>query len=214
MPDKTAASLTRIRVLVADDHPVVRHGLTALIDDAPDMESVADAEDGQQALALWRKHRPDVGLIDLQMPQLNGVDTIAAIRREQSDARLVILSTYETDDDIQRGLAVGARAYLLKDVGHQTLLDTIRAVHAGKRRFAPEVAEKMADHLSEEKLSERELEVLRRIFAGRSNGGIAADLDVSEATVKAHVKALLRKLKAVDRTQAVVAGLRRGLLRL
>ncbi len=203
-----------IRVLIADDHPVVRDGLAGLIEDEDDLTLVASAADGRQALDPWREHRPDVALLDLRMPGLEGVEVLEAIRREAPTARVILLTTFETDEDIQRGLLAGARAYLLKDASRQTLLDTIRAVHAGRRRFAPEVAEKMAEHVHQPSLTEREMAVLRQIFAGKGNGEIALALDLAEATVKVHARAVLKKLGAADRTQAVLVALRRGLVRL
>lgn len=202
------------RVIITDDHPVVRDGLAGLIDDEDDLALVGAASGGHEALALWRQHRPDATLLDLRVPVLEGVQVLEAIRREAPGARVILLTTYETDEDIQRGLLASARVYLLKDSSRQTLLDTIRAVHAGKRRFAPEVAEKTAEHVHYRELTGQELAVLRQIFAGKSNGEIALALNLAEPTVKAHVKGVFKKLGAADRTQAVLAALRRGLLRL
>lgn len=212
-PDNTPtpADATVIRILIADDHPVVRDGLAGVIEEQDDMAVVGQAGTGPEALALYEKLRPDVTLMDLRMPGMNGVETIAAIRRQSPAARAIILTTYDTDEDIFRGLQAGAKAYLLKDVGRQVLLATIRAVHAGQSPVSPEVGAKLAGRIGSEQLSERELEVLRLLVRGMSNQEIAGALFISESTVKFHVNHILSKLNAGDRTQAVIIALKRGL---
>ncbi len=200
-----------IRILIADDHPVVRDGLAGVIEEQSDMVVVGQAGTGPEALALYEKHRPDVTLMDLRMPGMNGVETITAIRRLAPAARAIILTTYDTDEEIYGALAAGARAYLLKDVARQVLLETIRAVHAGQTPISPEVGARLAGRISSEHLSEREMEVLRLLVRGMSNQEIAGALFISESTVKFHVTHILGKLNAGDRTQAVITALKRGL---
>lgn len=203
-----------IRVLIVDDHPVVREGLAAMIDRRADMTVVATAENGQTAVERFHTHQPDVTLMDLRMPELGGVDAIRAIRGDFPQARIIVLTTYDGDEDIYRGLQAGARAYLLKDTPRAELLDTIRAVAAGQRRIPPEVAAKMAERMLEPELTPRELEVLELIVAGQSNREIGLALSITEGTVKAHVNNLLGKLGVADCTQAVTAALRRGIVHL
>ena len=200
-----------IRILIADDHPVLRDGLAGVIEEQSDMAVVGQAGTGPEALALYREHRPDVTLMDLRMPGMSGVETITAIRRQFPAARALILTTYDTDEDIYRGLQAGAKAYLLKDVGRQVLLETIRAVHAGQTPVSSEVGAKLAGRLGYEQLSDRELEVLRLMVRGLCNQEIAGALFIAESTVKFHVNHILSKLNAGDRTQAVITALKRGL---
>jgi two-component system NarL family response regulator len=203
-----------IRVLIADDHPIVRDGLNAVINDQPDMEVVAEAANGNETVQLALEHRPDVLLVDLRMPQLNGLEVINAIRADWPQARIIILTTYDGEEDIYQALQAGAQAYLLKGMPRAELLDTIRAVHAGRKRIPPEVASKLAERISASELTERELEVLELIVAGQSNKEIGASLSITEGTVKAHVNSILGKLGVQDRTQAVTEALRRGIVHL
>ena len=200
-----------IHILIADDHPVVRDGLAGVIEEQDDMTVVGQAGTGPQAYSLHRQHRPDVTLMDLRMPEMGGVETIAAIRRQSPAARAIILTTYDGDEDIFRGLQAGAKAYLLKDVDRQVLLETIRAVHAGQTPVSSEVGAKLAGRLGYEPLSARELEVLRLLVRGLSNQEISGTLFIAESTVKFHVNHILSKLNAGDRTQAVITALKRGL---
>jgi len=203
-----------LRVLVADDHPVVREGLAALINRRPDMAVVAEASTGQEAVEQFLLHRPDVALLDLRMPEMDGVEVIAAIREQVPTARLVVLTTYADEEDIHRSLRAGARGYLLKDAPRDELLDCVRAVHDGQTVIPPAIALKLASRLMATELTPRELDVLRLLATGKSNKQIAAALFIAEGTVKTHVNALLRKLDAADRTGVVTLALKRGLLRL
>jgi len=203
-----------LRVLVADDHPVVREGLAALINRRPDMAVVAEASTGQEAVEQFLLHRPDVALLDLRMPEMDGVEVIAAIREQVPTARLVVLTTYADEEDIHRSLRAGARGYLLKDAPRDELLDCVRAVHDGQTVIPPAIAVKLASRLRATELTPRELDVLRLLATGQSNKQIAAALFIAEGTVKIHVNALLRKLEAADRTGVVTLALKRGLLRL
>lgn len=204
----------QIRILVADDHPIVREGLAGLIEDEEDMIVVGEAANGREAIELFNQHRPDVTLMDLRMPQLEGVEAITLIRQQATNARIIILTTYDSDEDIYRALRAGAMAYLLKDASRQELLNTIRAVHAGQKRISPQMALKLTERLNNPELSARELEVLRLIVAGKSNSEIGTTLYITEGTVKTHVKTILKKLGASDRTSAATVALRRGLVRL
>ena len=201
-----------IRVLSVDDHAVLREGIAALIANQPDMELVAEACDGREAVELFRTHRPDVTLMDLQMPEMGGVDAMSAIRGEFPDARIIVLTTYTGDTQVMRAMKAGARAYLLKGLLRKELIETIRAVHAGQRRMAPEIAAEIAEHSTDEVLTAREVDVLRLIAGGNANKQIAAQLSIGEETVKGYVKNIHAKLGAKDRTHAVTIGLKRGII--
>jgi DNA-binding NarL/FixJ family response regulator len=201
-----------IRILVVDDHPVLREGIAALVNGQTDMKLVGEASDGQEAIAQYRLHRPDVTLMDLQMPTMSGIETIIAIRDESPKARIIVLTTYGGDVQVVRALKAGACGYLLKGHVHKALLDTIRAVHAGQKRISPEVAAELADHAGEEELTAREIDVLRLIAEGNANKEIAGKLSITEETVKGHVKNILAKLGVNDRTHAVSIGLKRGII--
>jgi DNA-binding NarL/FixJ family response regulator len=203
-----------IRILVVDDHPVLREGIAALISGQTDMQLVAEASNGEEAVALYRLHRPDVTLMDLQMPTMSGIETIIVIRDESPDARIIVLTTYRGDVQVLRALKAGARGYVLKSHVHKALLDTIRAVHAGEKRISPEIAAELADHAGEEELTAREIAVLRLVAFGNTNKEIAAQLRISDETVKSHVTNILEKLGANDRTHAVTTALRRGIIAL
>jgi DNA-binding NarL/FixJ family response regulator len=209
-----SASLPQIRILVADDHPIVREGLRGLIAVQPDIAVVAEASNGREAIQQFRIHRPDVTVMDLQMPEMDGVDAVFAIRDEFPGARIIVLTTYAGDAKILRALKAGAQGYLLKAVMHMELADNIRAVYAGRRVMAPEAAAQIAEHAGEEALTPKEIEVLRLIAAGNANKEIAAQLSNSEETVKSRVKNILDKLGANDRTHAVTIGLKRGIIEL
>ena len=202
----------RIRILCVDDHPLVRDGISFAIQQQSDMELVAEASHGVDAISAFRRFRPDVTLMDLQMPQMNGLEATAAIRQEFPDARIVILTTYSGDIQASRALKLGAVGYLLKGTLRTELVDTIRAVHAGHRRIPPEVASGIAEHYDADALSPRETEVLRSVASGCSNKVIAGELCISEDTVKGHMKNILAKLRANDRTHAVMIAMKRGFL--
>jgi len=203
-----------IRILTVDDHPLLRKGIAALVNAEPDMKLVAEASNGQEAIELYRLHRPDVTLMDLQMPEMNGAEAICEIQSEFHDARIIVLTTYSGDAQILRALRAGARAYILKGHVHRELLETIRAVHAGQKRIPPDIAAELAEHAIDEALSAREIDVLRLIAYGNSNKLIADQLSIGEATVKSHVANILSKLGANDRTHAVTVGLKRGIIEL
>jgi DNA-binding NarL/FixJ family response regulator len=203
-----------IRVLVADDHPVTREGMAAMIDSAADMTVVGQAADGARAVELYREQQPDVALLDLRMPRLDGGEATAAILGEFPKARVMVLSAVDGDEAIYRALQAGARAYLLKDLSREELLEAIRAVHAGQRRIPPPVAARLAERMTASELTARETQVLRRMVAGRTNREIAAELAISEAGVKGHVNSIFAKLGVADRTQAVTTALRRGIVAL
>src|SRR5215216_2820000 len=203
-----------IRVLIADDHFVVRMGLTAVITTQPDMVVVAEAANGRQALEFFRHHRPDVTLMDLRMPEMDGLEAITAIRKEFPDSRFIVLTTYDGDEDIYRALQAGARSYLLKDMLQDGLVEAIRAVHAGQRRIPAEVAGRLAERMDRTELTSREMEVLRLIVEGKSNKEIAARLKIAEGTVKIHINNILSKLGVTDRTQAATFALQRGIIHL
>lgn len=202
-----------IRVLVVDDHPVFREGIRAVLATAEDVEVVAEAGDGREAIAAFRAHAPDVVLMDLRMPHMNGSDATAAILRLAPEARVVVLTTFDGDEDIHRALMLGAKGYLLKDATRDEILAALRAVHAGKRHVAPAAATRLAERPVGRDLTDRELQVVEGIAAGRSNREIGEELGISEATVKSHVNAILAKLEARDRTDAAMIALRRGLIR-
>jgi len=201
-----------IRVLSVDDHALLRDGISALIANQSDIELVAEASNGLEAIELYRKHQPDVTLMDLQMPEMGGIDAMSAIRGEFPEARIIVLTTYAGDVQVFRALKAGARAFLLKGLLRKELLETIRAVHAGQRRLPPEIAAEIAEHSTDDVLTPRELDVLRLIAGGNANKEIAARLLITEETVKAHVKSILAKLGANDRTHAVTIGLKRGFI--
>ena len=204
--------MTAIRVLIVDDHPLLREGVAAVLQEQPDISVVAEATRGAEAIELFRQHRPDVTLMDLRMPDMSGTAAIAAIRAEFPNARIVVLTSYAGDAHAVNALKAGASAYLLKSMLRKELLDTIRAVHAGKRRVPPEIAIEIAEHAADDALTERELEVLRRVGGGLSNKQIALQLAISEGTVKAHMKSILPKLGARDRTHAVMIAVKRGII--
>ena len=204
----------QIKIMTVDDHPILRQGIAALIADERDMTLVAEATNGREAIQQFRAHRPDVTLMDLQMPEMNGLDAMIAIRGEFADARIIVLTTYAGDVQARRALQAGARAYLLKNSLHKELLDTIRAVHAGRKNLSPEVSFDLAEHAAEEALSPLEVRVLRLIAEGNSNKEIAARLSVTEDSVKGHVRNILSKLGANDRTHAAMIGIKRGIIEL
>jgi DNA-binding NarL/FixJ family response regulator len=204
----------RIRVLSVDDHPLLREGLAALINNEPDMFLVAQASSAQEAIEQFRKHLPDVTLMDLRLPDKSGIEAMKAVRAEFPEARVIMLTTFEGDVEIQRALEAGARAYILKSMAPKELMDVIRQVHAGKKRIPTQVAAHLAEHLSDEALTTREVEVLSQIAGGNRNRDIAEKLFITEETVKVHIKHIMEKLGASDRTQAVAIGLRRGIIQL
>lgn len=203
-----------IRVLIADDHPVVRSGLVMILQQAMGIEVVAEAGTGLEAIALFGQHRPDVVLMDLKMPKMGGVEAIATIRQTHPDVRIIILTTYDGDEDIFRGLSAGARGYLLKNVTRQALIEAIERVHAGQTYIPIEVGARLAERMGSPQLTPRERDVLLLLTEGKSNQEIAAALVVSEGTVKFHVNGILRKLNVCDRTQAVLVALKRGIANL
>ena len=203
-----------IRIMAVDDHPLVRQGIIGLVSGQTDMKLVAEASNGREAIQQFRKHRPDVTLMDVQMPEMNGVDAIIAICGEFSEARIIVLTTYVGDVQVVRAIKAGARAYLLKNTLHKDLLDTIRAVHAGKKTISPEASFQLAEHVTDDALTPAEISVLRLIAAGNANKQIADQLSISEETVKGRVKNILSKLGANDRTHAATIGIRRGIIEL
>jgi two-component system, NarL family, response regulator len=208
------SQFTTIRVLIADDVAIVRQGLATIIDRDPEMTAIAQAEDGQQAIALFREYQPDVTLMDLRMPQMGGVEAIIAICAEFKQARIMVLTTYDGDEDIYRGLQAGAQGYLLKDAKPHELLNAIRMIHSGHKYVPPEVGAKLVQRMSNPELSEREIDVLRLMAQGMSNQGIGTALNVGESTVKSHVNRILSKLGVNDRTQAVIVAVKRGIVSL
>jgi DNA-binding NarL/FixJ family response regulator len=201
-----------IRVLAVDDHAVFRGGIAALVGNQSDMTLVAEASNGQEAIQQFRAHRPDVTLMDLQMPEMSGMDAMIAIRGEFPDARFIVLTTYVGDVQVLRALKVGARAYLLKNLLHKELVETIRAVQAGKRILSPEISLQIAEHATDDSLNAGEINVLRLIAGGHANKEIAAQLSIPEETVKGRVRSILAKLGANDRTHAAMIGLKRGII--
>lgn len=204
----------QIRVFSVDDHPLLREGIAALVNNQPDMVLVAEASNGAEAIQLFKQHLPDVTLMDLRLPDMSGIDIVIAIRSEFPEARIIMLTTFEGDVEIHRALQAGARGYLLKNMPPSELLDVIRQVHAGKKRIPPEIASQLAEHMSDQNLTEREVEVLRQVADGNRNRDIAKNLFISEETVKVHIKHIMEKLGASDRTQAVSIGIRRGIIQL
>jgi DNA-binding NarL/FixJ family response regulator len=203
-----------IRILTVDDHPLLRKGIAALVNAEPDMKLVAEASNGEEAIEAFRLHRPDVTLMDLQMPGLNGLEAIDRIRSEFPDARIIVLTTYTGDIQVLRALRAGARAYILKGHVHKELLEAIRAVHAGQKRIPADIAAELAEHAMDDELTEREIDVLKLVAAGNGNKQIADQLSIGEATVKSHVTNILSKLGANDRSHAVTIGLKRGIIEL
>jgi DNA-binding NarL/FixJ family response regulator len=208
------AKKERIRILIADDHTVVREGLVALVKRKSDMVIVAAASNGREAVDLWKQHRPDVTLLDLRMPELDGVGAIKAIREVDPNAHIVVLTTYDRDEDIYRAIKAGAKAYLLKDTARDALVDTVRRVSAGETYLPPPIAAKLAERVSGAALSQREMEVLQRMAAGKSNKEIGTELFISDGTVKTHVSSIFTKLDVVSRTEAIATATRRGLIQL
>ena len=204
----------KIRVFSVDDHPLLREGIAAIVNNEPDMVMVAQASNGREAIQQFRDQQPDVTLMDLRLPDISGIDAMIAIRQESPDARVVMLTTFEGDVEIQRALAAGARGYILKNMPPRELVGVIRQVYAGKKRIAVEIAAQLAEHVSDEPLTERERDVLRHIAGGNRNRDIADRLFISEETVKVHVKHIMEKLGASDRTEAVTIAVRRGIIQL
>jgi DNA-binding NarL/FixJ family response regulator len=201
-----------IRILTVDDHPLLRKGIAALVNAEPDMKLVAEASNGQEAIESFRLHRPDVTLMDIQMPGFNGIEAIDRILSEFPDAQIIVLTTYTGDVQVLRALKAGARGYILKGHVHRELLETIRAVHAGQKRIPPDIAAALAEHAADDELTSREIDVLRLIAAGNSNKLVADQLSIGEATVKSHVTNILSKLDANDRAHAVTIALKRGII--
>lgn len=203
-----------IRIFCVDDHPLLHEGLAAIIRDQPDMLMVGEAFSGREATQKFREYHPDVTLLDLRLPDMSGIDVLIAIRTEFPDARIIILTTFEGDVDIQRALEAGARAYVLKSTPPKELVESIRKVHAGKKPISTEIAAHLAEHYADEALTDREIEVLKQVAEGNRNRDIAEKLFISEETVKVHIKHVMEKLGAADRTQAVAIGVRRGFIQL
>jgi len=208
------SSISPIRVFSVDDHPLLREGIAALVNSQPDMDLVGQAATGAEAIQLFKEQVPDVTLLDLRLPDISGIDVLIAIRTQFPEARIIMLTTFEGDVEIQRALQAGARGYLLKNMPPSELLEVIRLVHSGKKRIPPEIASQLLEHMSDEGLTDREIEVLKEVAGGNRNREIAERLFISEETVKVHIKHIMEKLGASDRTQAVSIGLRRGIIQL
>ena len=204
----------KIRVFSVDDHPLLHEGIATVIRNQPDMSLVAEAFNGREGIQKFREQKPDVTLMDLRLPDMSGIDAMIAIRSESPEARVIILTTFAGDVEIQRALEAGARAYILKSMPPKELVDVIRQVHAGKKRIPPEIAAHLAEHYSDESLTAREIEILKQVAGGNRNRDIADKLFISEETVKVHIKHIMEKLSASDRTQAVAIGVRRGIIQL
>jgi DNA-binding NarL/FixJ family response regulator len=203
-----------IRILCVDDHPLMREGITAVIQNEPDMLVIGEASNGQEALQAFRKHRPDITLMDLRLPDMSGIDALIAIRAEYAAARVIMLTTFEGDAEIQRALQAGAQGYMLKSMPRKRLAEMIRKVHAGAKSIPTEIAAHLAEHLGDEFLTRREVDVLQKMAGGNRNRDIAEQLFISEETVKGHVKHIMEKLRASDRTEAVAIAVRRGIIHL
>jgi two-component system, NarL family, response regulator len=201
-----------IRIMVVDDHPIVRSGLILMIDYTPNMEIVAEANNGLEAIELFRQQRPDVTLMDLRMPEMSGADAIAAIHQEFSDAKIIVLTTYDGDEDVYRGLKAGAKGYIFKNAPVDEIIRAIKTVNEGRKYIPPEVGEKLSERLNRPQLSNRELEVLKLVAQGKPNQEIATELYISESTVKYHINSVLSKLGVSDRTQAVLIAIKRGIV--
>jgi two-component system, NarL family, response regulator len=206
--------MSAIRLLIAEDHAITREGLVTIFNRAADITVIAEAENGEQAVALYCQHQPNIALIDLRMPKLDGLGAITEIRREFPTAYLIILTTYDTDEDIYRGLSAGARGYLLKDTTAEELVNAVHTVYNGQKYIPPDVAAKLSERLNSTELTDRELEVLHLLSKGKTNADIGLLLSITEGTVKFHITNLLTKLGVSDRTQAVITALQRGLVRL
>jgi DNA-binding NarL/FixJ family response regulator len=207
-----SSEASMVRILTVDDHPLLRKGIAALVNAEPDIKLIAEACDGSEAIEMFRVHRPDVTIMDLQMPGMGGIEAIKRILSEFPSARIIVLTTYSGDVQVVRALKAGAQGYILKSNVHRELLETIRAVHAGKKRIPPELAVQLVEHAADDALTPRELDVLRLIAAGNANKQIADQLSIGEASVKSHVANILSKLGANDRTHAVTIGLKRGII--